>query len=134
MYYKRIISVFLLTSFIFILPKASAEYYTELLEKRVKIHGPSNLDTVSLALEEKMCGYLQETLHPENLYMFKTMLNSYKIVSIRNDSPAIVKNLEILNGRAKVIMLTCPYKGLSGWIPLEWLNRNNSHLRFQDVP
>ena len=114
MYYKRILSILLLISFVPLIPKASAAYYTELLQKRIKIHGPSNLDIVSLALEEKMCGYMEETLHPENLYMFKTLLNSYKIVSIENNSPAIVKNLEIFNGRAKVIMLTGPYKGLSG--------------------
>lgn len=113
---------FLLLSFTFY-PMTFAEY-AQLVGKRVEIHGPSCWDTLGVALDKTTCDELRETLNPENKGIFETLLTSYKILRITKNTKALVLDAEIIEGKAHVVILTGIYKGMSGWIPIEWLDGN----------
>jgi hypothetical protein len=120
---KKNIVIYTLLFLLAFSPAAFAEY-VELVGKRVEIHGPYCYDRLGVALDKKTCDSLREALNPRSKVMFDTLLNSFSVLRITKNTKALVLSVEILEGRAKVVILTGIYKGMSGWIPIEWLKGN----------
>ena len=107
--------------------------YAELLGKWVEVHGPFCWDVLGIALTEESYPWFQEALSWQNKKAFqKVIMNSEDMLYIRKDEKAIVLDMDVIQGKAQVTILTGVHTGISGWIPIEWLQGNQKRPTFQD--
>jgi len=98
----------------------------------VEIHAPDDWCVLGIALDEEACDSLIEAFQSGNKYRFRAALAASEVLRIDRNEKAIVDDLLILEGKAKVILLTGLYKGTSGWIPIEWLDGNQKRPRIPE--
>lgn len=98
--------------------------YADLVGKGIKINGPENRSIIGVALNKKTCDELIGALHREDTEHFDKVLESFKVVRIKNHTNAVVLDTKIFENKAKVTILSGMYKSVSGWIPIEWLDGN----------
>jgi hypothetical protein len=102
--------------------------------KRIEIHGPDCWDILGVGLDEEICDLLIRASQSRDKKMFNQILQSFRVMRIRNNAKALVVDAKILEGKAKVILFTGIYKGMSGWIPIEWLRGNEKRPTLSDDP
>lgn len=129
---KSLFITFLLILFLAFPLATFAGYYASLVGKRVEIHGPYRWDTLAVAQDKQTCDQLKAALDPRSKEIFVTLLNSFKVVRITKNTKALVLDIEVLEGRAQIIILTGIYRGVSGWVPLEWLRGNENRPSIKD--
>jgi hypothetical protein len=52
------------------------------------------------------------------------LLYSYKVMRVSYNAKALVLDTKVFEGKAKVIIITGVYRGMTGWVPIEWLKGN----------
>ncbi len=108
-------------------PSALADYL-DFLGERVQLNGPLWTDTLAVARDKETCDKLIEISNYGNMELFDLFIEDYHLIAIENHTKALVWDLEILEGKAKVILLTGLDKGTFGWVPIEWLKGNRKAL------
>jgi len=98
--------------------------YYDLNGKQVKINGPEDWETIGIALDELACDKLIAATEAKDQCSFNKFLRNYDILRIPNGSTALVLDVKLFEGKAKVMVLKTMYEGESGWIPLSWLDNN----------
>ncbi|MEI8349255.1 MAG: hypothetical protein WCI77_03785 [Candidatus Omnitrophota bacterium] len=121
--------IFLCSSLICV---SSFAKYAELVGKRAEIHGPYCWDTLGVALSEEHFALMRSALETKDEKLFSEVLKCYNILRIEKNTKVFVLYTETLARRAQVVILTGIYRGMSGWIPLEWLDGNNKVSSFRD--
>jgi hypothetical protein len=100
--------------------------YNDLVGKWVKINGPCRRNIIGLASNEKACDRMSITLRYGSRDNFEAVLDSFDVLKIKNHVSALVLDVELFEDRARVVILSGVNKGVSGWIPLSWLDGNES--------
>ncbi|MCF7908502.1 MAG: hypothetical protein K9L86_06505 [Candidatus Omnitrophica bacterium] len=100
--------------------------YVYLDAKYVQIKGPVEFKEIGVALSETACERLIAILDLEDGLEFEQALNSYDILRIDNYASAILLDLNLFEGMAKVTVLEGLQHKFSGWIPISWLDDNQS--------
>lgn len=108
--------------------------YDELVGKRVEIHGPFCWASLGVAIEENTGGYIRDLSAADNEETFYYELNSFDVIRIDEDAKALVLDVSMMSGLAKITLLSGIYRGRCGWIPVEWLNGNEERPGFTDYP
>ena len=129
---KNVLFIICFSLFLFIFYPPVFAGYEELIGKRIEIHGPYGYNMLGVALDKQTCDQLISALSPRNKAIFDTLLQSYQVMRIEGDTKALVLDTEPIEGRAHIIILSGFYKGMSGWIPLEWLSGNETPLKLKD--
>jgi len=106
--------------------------YAELVGKRAEIHGPYCWDTLGVALTQEHFALMRSALETGDKKLFLEVLECYNILRIEKKTKVFVVYTETIARRAQVVILTGIYRGMSGWIPLEWLDGNNKPSSFRD--
>ncbi|MDD4954636.1 MAG: hypothetical protein PHP17_01155 [Candidatus Omnitrophica bacterium] len=104
-----------------------AEYASESIGNEVTLHGPYSWQRLGVALDKKIGDDLIYAYRMRDKTAFMTLLNSYDVLRVTKDTKVIVLDTETLKGRAHVAILTGFYKGMSGWVPVEWLKGNGPY-------
>jgi len=99
--------------------------YEELVGKWVKINGPLERRIIGIAFDQNTCDRVSLTLSYGDREDFDNVLDSFNILRIKNHVSALVVDIDLFKGRAKVVILSGRNKGISGWIPLSWLDGND---------
>ena len=123
--------VFILTAYFH---PASFADYAHLVGKRVKINGPAWWSNLGVALTEGECNKLIVASYYEDRKALKAVLESFDIMRVKNHVSAIVVDTKIFEAKAKVILLRGLYKGMSGWVPIAWLDFNDERPDFSTEP
>jgi len=113
-------------------PQATFAEYSDLIGRELTIHGPYSWQRLGVALNEKMGDDLIYAYRMRDKTAFIAMLESYDVLRVTKDTKVLVLDAEILKGRAHVVLTSGFYKGMSGWIPVEWLKGNNPHHLFRE--
>ena len=100
--------------------------YADLVGKWVMIKGPANWEYVGIAYDEGFSDHLIVAYECSDRQYFKNLLESFKVLKIKNYTSAILLDTNIFEGKAKVALLSGPNKGMSGWIPIKWLISNDA--------
>jgi hypothetical protein len=108
------------------------QYYSELDGKWVVIKGPYYWPTLGLCRDELACDGLMYVLRQGSKRDFESALNSFKVLRIKNDTPAVITYMDVAGSKAKVTILEGLHKGYSGWIPLWWLQGNSHRPRIPE--
>jgi len=98
--------------------------YYDLNGQQVQINGPKDWETIGIALDESACDELIAVVEAKDQCAFNKFLKSYDVLRIPNGSTALVLDVKLLEGKAKVMIFKTIYEGESGWIPLSWLDNN----------
>ncbi len=124
---KILVLLFIFTfSFIFI----SHAQYAGLVGKWVRINAPAYFRYIGAALDEETCDKMIALLRyrQEKGFNFKKIFESFKIMKIKNRTAALVRDVRVFEGKAKVTLLSGLYKGATAWIPIEWLDGNKEFI------
>ncbi len=89
--------------------------------KHTYIEGPEHWHQLGLALNETAFEKMAAVLELDSKVAFEQVLESYDILRIENNTPAIVLDINLSQGKAKVTVIKGLQRKFSGWIPLEWL-------------
>ncbi len=100
--------------------------YADLVGKWVRLNGPQDRAYIGLAYDERTCDKLIVAHYCADERYFDNLLQSFDVLVIKNYASAILLDTEIFKGRAKVALLSGPNIGISGWIPIEWLDNNEA--------
>lgn len=100
--------------------------YEELVGKWVKINGPCHRNIIGLAFNKKACDRVNITFRYGNRENLEAVLDSFDILRIKNHVSALVLDIELFEDRARVVILSGANKGISGWVPLSWLDGNEN--------
>jgi hypothetical protein len=95
--------------------------YYRLIGREIQIHGPSNLDTLGVALNKKACERMIKALSLKDEELFSMVIKSDDILRIKKNTRIFVADVYLFEGQAKVVIFNGIYKGMSGYIPIEWL-------------
>ncbi|MDD3151046.1 MAG: hypothetical protein PHV68_09490 [Candidatus Gastranaerophilales bacterium] len=111
--------------------------YDDLVGKRIEIHGPFCWEKMGVALDEKNHEISKQSLEFCNKRVYRKAIYSDShfadaILGIEKNTKALVVDVSYLEAKAKVIILTGLHKGMSGWIPIEWLNDNELRPQIKD--
>ena len=107
------------------------EDYAGLYGKEVQINGPGGYEYLAVGMTEHSYNMLKAAFSSRNRDLVEEdLIYNLNIIPIKNHTKAIVDDLDIYQGKAKVILLTALDKGSSGWIPIEWLKGNPSFIPF----
>jgi hypothetical protein len=106
--------------------------YQELIGRELTIHGPYSWQRLGVALNEKTADDLIYAYRMRDKTAFMAMLESYDVLRVTKDTKVFVLDAEIFKGRAHVVVTSGFYKGMSGWVPVEWLKGNNPHHLFKE--
>lgn len=113
-----------------------ADDYCQLIGKQITIHGPFCWDTLGVARNRRTCAFLIDVLDLGDEVTYNAIIHAlpYSLQIMRTDknTKAIVTEVELFERRAKVILLEGYYRGMSGWVPLEWLQGNQKRPRLSD--
>lgn len=118
---KILLMVFI---FLFLVCLKGFGQYADLVGKWVKINGPFGWRILGVALDEDTCDELILMSRHAGRINFDKTLNSFNVLRIKNHTHAVVIEVKLFEGKAKVLLLSGMYKGMSGWVPLEWLDGN----------
>ncbi|UCC94604.1 MAG: hypothetical protein JSW40_07275 [Candidatus Omnitrophota bacterium] len=109
--------------------------YAELVGEWVEIHGPFCWDKLAVARDEETCDLMNYALCINSKTMFLRIWESTDVVGITKNTKAMVLETKPLEYKAKVLILTGINKGITGWIPIEWLHCNTKNRpQFKDYP
>jgi len=123
--------VFLLTVILFFsFSLGGFPQYARLVGKWAKVNGPRNFSKLGVAVDKNTCDKLILVLDKGDREFFYRMLGSFNIFRIENHTSVLVLDVKILEDKAKVMVLTGLQSGVSGWIPIEWLNGNSKQPTF----
>ena len=127
-------AVGLLLVLIFSFSSLGFAQYAQLVGKRAEVHGPFCWDTLGVALDKESCDLMIRVIRMADKKMFKALLKATEIVRIDKNAKVLVMDTEVFEGRAKVVILSGSegFKGVSGWIPIEWLKGNEHFPRFSE--
>lgn len=119
-----------LVAVIFISSSALACYgqYAGLVGKWARINAPAYFQYIGVALDEQTCDKLIDIVRYGRQSDLKRFRQSFKILTVRNGVSAMVREVHIFEGKAKVTLLSGIYKGASAWIPIEWLDGNKESI------
>lgn len=106
--------------------------YTELVGKVAEIHGPNHWQKLGVALNKKRCDDLIYSSRNRDKETFTAVLKSYDVLRVEKNTKVFVQDVELFKNRAHVIIESGMYKGMSGWIPIEWLDGNDTRHLFKD--
>jgi len=120
---KRIL---VLLVFLLFLPIAGFSQYYELVGKYIEINGPDDFSEVGVAFSESTCDKLIHAINYKSKRDFDGLLEYFDVARVKNHTSAFVVDAKYFEGKAKVVVLSGLHKGISGWIPIEWLARNST--------
>lgn len=123
---KRALFIICFVMFSCSLPQATFADYYDLVGKEVTMHGPYSWQRLGVALNERTCDDLVYAYRMRDKTAFMAMLESYEVLRVPKDTKVLVLDAEIFKGRAHVVLTSGIYKGMSGWIPVEWIKGNKS--------
>ncbi|MDD5194609.1 MAG: hypothetical protein PHQ96_02910 [Candidatus Omnitrophica bacterium] len=98
--------------------------YAELNGKYVELHGPYCWDKLGVARDEVACDTMIKILAKGNKAKFFEILESYRILRVAKNTKAMVLEIKLDEGKAKVLILSGLHRGFSGWVPIAWLKGN----------
>jgi len=122
------IAIFLV--FFMLLPLVAFSQYYELVGKYIEINGPRNCPEVGVAFSESTCDKLIRAIHYKTKGDFDRLLEYFDVARVKNHTSAFVVDAKYFEGKAKVVVLSGLHKGISGWIPIEWLANNSIKTPF----
>ncbi len=118
--------IFLLVLFIPFLAFSQAN-----LEGRyVKIDGPFCWGYLGVARTNYAYRLMEKALGDSDMTRFRAVLKNYDIAVIEKNTPVVVLDVEILEGRARVTVLEGLQQGATGWIPLDWVESSYQKAKF----
>jgi hypothetical protein len=79
------------------------------------------LDTLGVALNKKACERMIKALSLKDEELFSMVIKSDDILRIKKNTRIFVADVYLFEGQAKVVIFNGIYKGMSGYIPIEWL-------------
>lgn len=124
------------TAFIFVCSLlvcfSSFAKYVELIGRRAEIHGPYCWDTLGVAVNKEHFILMRSVLDTRDEKLFLEVLKCYDILRIEKNTKVFVVYTEPLQRCAQVVILSGIYKGMSGLIPIEWLDGNDKESSFRD--
>jgi hypothetical protein len=106
--------------------------YVELNGKYVELHGPFCWDKLGVAQDEAACDAMMRILASGDKHAFFGVLNSYRIYRVEKNTKAVVLEVKLFEGKAKVLILTGLHKKFTGWVPLAWLDGNEKRPRIPE--
>ena len=124
----KIKTLLLLVIFVFSFVLSSPAQYANLVGKWVRINAPNYERYLGVALDEQTCDQLIALLGYGQEREFRRFLKSFKILKVKDKTAALVKDVYVFEGKAKVVLLSGLYRGASGWIPIEWLDGNKEFI------
>lgn len=104
-----------------------AEYASESIGSEITMHGPYSWQRLGVALTEKAGDDLIYAYRMRDKTAFMAVLESYDVLRVTKGTKVLVLDTEIIKGRAHVVLTSGFYKGMSGWIPVEWLSGNSPY-------
>lgn len=107
--------------------------YYDLDGKWVQINGPENWKVIGVALDELTCDKLIAAAETKDQSSFTNLLKNYDIFRIPNGSKALVLDVKLFEGKAKVMVFKTIYERESGWIPISWLDGNQYRPRIKSI-
>ena len=119
--FKVLFLVFILS---FSFSMSGFSQYADLVGKWAQISGPWSWRTLGVALDEETCEVLGSIFRYGGRVNFDKILGSFNILRIKNHTSVLILDVKLSESRAKIVILSGMYKGMTGWIPLEWLNQN----------
>lgn len=96
--------------------------YADLSGKSVEINGPQNARIIGVAIKEDACDELIIMSRHGGWSNFNRALDSVDVIRIKNHVRAVVMEVKLFEGKAKILLVSGVYQGLTGWIPIEWLD------------
>jgi hypothetical protein len=124
---KRAIFTVLFLLFSCFLSQATFADYSDLIGREIALHGPYSWQRLGVALNEKMADDLVYAYRMRDKTAFLGMLESYDVLRVTKDTKVLVLDAEVFKGKAHVVLTSGFYKGMSGWVPIEWLKGNDRH-------
>jgi hypothetical protein len=108
--------------------------YASLCGKWAELHGPLSYKHIGVSLDEKTCAGVIGMLRAKNHKKFdKLLLKNYQILRVENKTKVLVLMTDVFEGKAKVVIFSGLYHGMSGWVPIEWLDNNDSRPRLSSI-
>lgn len=92
--------------------------------KWVELKGPRYWRFLAIAPSEETCKDLVYVFNWNDEKEFNHYIESFDLIRIKNNTSAIILEIKLSEGRAKVTLLEGLYSGYSGWVPLQWLDNN----------
>jgi hypothetical protein len=123
--------LFLLLSCFF--SQATFADYPGLVGREISLHGPYSWQRLGVALNEKMADDIIYAYRMRDKTAFLGMLESYDVLRVTKDAKVLVLDAEVFKGKAHVVLTSGLYKGMSGWVPIEWLKGNDQHYLIGEV-
>lgn len=124
---KKVITLFSLLVLFFLFCNKGVCQYADLVGKRIIINGPKELAYLGVAADENTCKKLYAIFCYGSADNFEKSLKGRGVTKIKNRSKAFLVDVNIPEKLARITILEGFYKGLSGWIPITWLDENTSH-------
>ncbi len=100
-----------------------AQYY-ELDGKWAVINGPKDYQNLGVTLDAETCDLMITVLGWRDKGEFDFFLQRFNVLRIQNHAHAYVLNVELFEGKAKVVVLDGLQRPFTGWIPVQWLEGN----------
>tara|TARA_B100000315_G_C14462807_1_gene534530 strand:- start:16 stop:453 length:438 start_codon:yes stop_codon:yes gene_type:complete len=127
----KLLRVFSIVLFLccFALGNGFCEYYN-LVGKWVELHGPSDFQTLGIALDKATCDRVIAGVKYDDQAFFTRLIKDYDIFRVQNYASAMVLDVKLFEGKAKVMVFNTAYKRESGWVPIEWLDSNQTRPTF----
>lgn len=98
--------------------------YADLTGKSVELNGPVNSRIIGVAITEDACDELVIMSRYGGWSNFNKALDSYNVIRVKNHTSAVVMEVNLFEGTAKILLTRGVYDGMSGWVPIEWLDGN----------
>ncbi|MFH1771568.1 MAG: hypothetical protein ABH872_02015 [Candidatus Omnitrophota bacterium] len=110
--------------------------YADLVGKRVQLNGPFCWDTLGVAFDEHTHDILAQTLSFEDEISYRRVIYkssyAYETLRTKKNTKAIVLDVDYAKRCAKVSLFEGIDRGITGWIPLEWLDGNEERPVMSD--
>ena len=108
-----------------------AEYY-ESVGRELPMCGPYSWQKLGIALNERTSDDLIYAYRMRDKSAFTAVLESFDVLRVTNNTRVLVLDEELLKGRARVVITNGMYKGMSGWVPIEWIKVSNRSYRYEE--
>lgn len=121
----------LLLSLIFLAFLVSFTVYAQadLVGRYVKIEGPFCWEYLGVARTDQSYQLMEAVLARQDQDLFQVLLKNYDIVVVEKNMPAMVLDVKIFEGKAKVVILRGLQRGATGWVPLSWVGDSCQRAR-----
>ncbi|MFA5007701.1 MAG: hypothetical protein WC546_00560 [Candidatus Omnitrophota bacterium] len=114
------LTVFLFLSYAFL---SFAGYdYASLVGREVQVLGPYSWERLGVALTKAAADDLIYAYRTQDKDAFTKMLASFNVLRIIPGTKVLVLDADVFKGSAHIVIMSGFYKGMSGWIPVEWLS------------